>query len=55
MIRAGITTGDRLWAEVRGPGALLLLREADPVEEFSGALTDVFPADALDELRREWE
>jgi bifunctional DNA-binding transcriptional regulator/antitoxin component of YhaV-PrlF toxin-antitoxin module len=53
--RAGIRTGDRLRAEVRGPGAVLLLRDEDPVEEFSGALTDVYPTGALDELRREWD
>jgi bifunctional DNA-binding transcriptional regulator/antitoxin component of YhaV-PrlF toxin-antitoxin module len=53
--QAGIRTGDRLRAEVRGPGEVLLVREADPVEQFSGLLTDVYPAGQLDELRREWD
>jgi hypothetical protein len=51
---AVIRTGDRLRAEARGPGEVLLVREADPVEQFSGGLTDVYPAGGLDELRREW-
>lgn len=53
--QAGIRTGDRLRAEVRGPGAVLLVRDVDPVEQFSGALTDVYPAGGLDELRYEWD
>lgn len=53
--RAGIRTGDRLRAEARGPGEVLLVREVDPVEQFSGLLTDVYPAGVLDELRREWD
>lgn len=53
--RAGIRTGDRLRAEVRGPGAVLLVRDVDPVGEFSGALTDVYPVGGLDELRHEWD
>jgi len=53
--QAGIRTGDRLRAEVRGPGEVLLVREEDPVEQFSGLLTDVYPAGQLDELRREWD
>jgi bifunctional DNA-binding transcriptional regulator/antitoxin component of YhaV-PrlF toxin-antitoxin module len=53
--QAGIQTGDRLRAEVRGPGAVLLVRDVDPVEQFSGALTDVYPAASLDELRDEWD
>ena len=53
--RAGIRTGDRLRAVVRGPGEVLLVREGDPVEQFSGRLTDVYPTGELDELRREWD
>lgn len=53
--RAGIQTGDRLRAEVRGPGEVLLVRDVDPVEQFSGALPGVYPTEGLDELRREWD
>lgn len=52
---AGIRTGDRLRAEVRGPGEVLLVRDEDPVEEFGGSLTGVYAAGDLDELRREWD
>ncbi len=54
LARAGLRTGDRLRAEVRGPGEVVLLRDDDPVARFAGALTDVYPAGELDELRREW-
>jgi bifunctional DNA-binding transcriptional regulator/antitoxin component of YhaV-PrlF toxin-antitoxin module len=54
LVRAGIRAGDRLRAEVHAPGEVVLVREADPIERFAGALTDVYPAGYLDELRREW-
>jgi bifunctional DNA-binding transcriptional regulator/antitoxin component of YhaV-PrlF toxin-antitoxin module len=52
--RAGIRAGDVLRAEVRGPGEVVLIREADPLERFAGRLTGVFAPDELDELRDEW-
>ena len=54
LLRAGIRTGDTLRAEVRGPGEVLLVRDTDPVGQYAGALTGVYPADGLDELRDEW-
>jgi bifunctional DNA-binding transcriptional regulator/antitoxin component of YhaV-PrlF toxin-antitoxin module len=51
---AGIRAGDRLRAEARGPGEVVLVRVTDPLTRFAGALTDVYPAGELDELRREW-
>jgi bifunctional DNA-binding transcriptional regulator/antitoxin component of YhaV-PrlF toxin-antitoxin module len=51
---AGLRAGDRLRVEVRGPGEVVLVREDDPLTRFAGALTDVYPAGELDELRREW-
>lgn len=54
LAQAGIHEGDRLRAEVRGPGEVVLVREDDPLKRFAGALTDVFPTGYLDELRREW-
>ena len=54
LLRAGLRAGDRLRAEALGPGEVILVREADPLERFAGALTDVYPAHYIDELRREW-
>lgn len=31
-----------------------MVREDDPLTRFAGALTDVYPAGELEELRREW-
>lgn len=54
LAQAGLRAGDRLRAEVRGPGEVALVREDDPLKRFAGALTDVYPTSYLDELRREW-
>ncbi len=51
---AGIRAGDVLRAEVRGPGALVLIREEDPLDRFGGALTGAYRPGELDELRGEW-
>jgi bifunctional DNA-binding transcriptional regulator/antitoxin component of YhaV-PrlF toxin-antitoxin module len=51
---AGLQEGDRLRAEAQGPGRILLVREDDPLERFSGALTGVYPPGELDRLRDEW-
>ena len=54
LAQAGLRVGDRLRAEVRGPGEVVLVREIDPLTRFAGALTDVYPPGELDELRHEW-
>lgn len=54
LAQAGLRVGDRLRAEVRGPGEVALVREDDPLARFAGALTGVYPTGYLDELRREW-
>ena len=54
MARAGLRTGDRLRAEARGPGRVLLVREDDPVARHAGSLTGVYRPGELDELRDEW-
>lgn len=51
---AGLRVGDRLRADVSGPGQITLVREDDPLERFAGALTGVYPDGYLDDLRREW-
>jgi len=55
LLRAGITTGDTLRAEVRGPGEVVLIRDVDPVTQFAGSLTGVYAAGELDTLRDEWD
>jgi bifunctional DNA-binding transcriptional regulator/antitoxin component of YhaV-PrlF toxin-antitoxin module len=54
LARAGLKVGDRLRADVSGPGQITLVREEDPLERYAGALTGVYPEGYLDDLRREW-
>lgn len=54
MISAGLRTGDRLSAEARGRGRVLLVREEDPVARHAGKLTGTYRPGELDELRDEW-
>lgn len=55
MASAGLRTGDRVRAEARGRGRVLLIREDDPVERYAGALTGAYRRGELDELRDEWD
>ncbi len=55
MASAGLRTGDRVRAEARGRGRVLLIREDDPVERHAGALTGAYHRGELDELRDEWD
>jgi len=41
LAQAGLRVGDRLRAEVLGPGEVVLVREDDPLARVVGALTDV--------------
>jgi bifunctional DNA-binding transcriptional regulator/antitoxin component of YhaV-PrlF toxin-antitoxin module len=52
---AGLRTGDRMRAEAKGRGRVLLVREDDPVARHAGALTGVYRRGELDELRDEWD
>jgi bifunctional DNA-binding transcriptional regulator/antitoxin component of YhaV-PrlF toxin-antitoxin module len=54
MAQAGLRTGDRVRAEVKGRGRVLLVRQDDPVERHAGRLSDVYRRGELDELRDEW-
>lgn len=54
LTRAGLRVGDRLRADVSGPGQITLVREEDPLDRFAGALTGAYPDGYLDNLRREW-
>ena len=51
---AGLEAGERVVAHADGPGRIVLEREADVIDEFAGALSGVYRADELDELRAEW-
>lgn len=55
MLRAGLRAGDRLRAEPRGQGRVLLIREANPVVRHAGALTGAYRAGELVEIRDEWD
>jgi bifunctional DNA-binding transcriptional regulator/antitoxin component of YhaV-PrlF toxin-antitoxin module len=52
---AGLRTGDRMRAEAKGRGRVLLVREDDPVARHAGALTGVYGRGELGELRDEWD
>ncbi|MBX3032100.1 MAG: AbrB/MazE/SpoVT family DNA-binding domain-containing protein [Chloroflexi bacterium] len=52
---AGLRTGDELRVVATGPGTLVLTRVDDALDRFAGALDGVFPPDAIDELRAEWD
>ena len=54
MTAAGLQTGDRVRAEAKGRGRVLLVREDDPVERHAGRLSGVYRRGELDELRDEW-
>jgi bifunctional DNA-binding transcriptional regulator/antitoxin component of YhaV-PrlF toxin-antitoxin module len=54
MTRAGLRVGDRLRAEARGQGRVLLIREDDPVGRYAGKLTGMYRPGELDKLRDEW-
>ena len=51
---AGLEAGDRVVAHADGAGRVILEREHDVIAEFAGALTGIYRADELDELRSEW-
>jgi hypothetical protein len=51
---AGLKVGDRLRADVSGPGRIILVWEDDPLERLAVALTGIHPEGYLDDLRREW-
>ncbi len=52
---AGLEAGERVVARADGPGRVVLEREEDVLEIFSGSLTGVFDHGILEELRNEWD
>lgn len=52
---AGLQPGDTVQADVLGPGRVVLTRQAQVLDEFSGALSSGGDLrGAMDELRDEW-
>ncbi len=52
---AGLDVGDLVVASASGPGRIVLVRDADVLDELAGALTGAYAADELDRLRAEWD
>ena len=52
---AGLEAGERVIARADGPGRVVLEREEDVLESFSGSLTGVFENGILEQLRNEWD
>jgi len=55
MRAAGVEPGQRLVARADGPGRIVLERTDDVLQEFAGALTDVYRTGELADLRDEWD
>ena len=45
----------RMFMSNKGAGRVVLERERDILTEFAGAMTGVYTANGLDDLRREWD
>ncbi|MBW4079659.1 MAG: AbrB/MazE/SpoVT family DNA-binding domain-containing protein [Acidobacteria bacterium] len=52
---AGLEAGERVIARADGPGRVVLEREEDVLESFSGSLTGAFEHGILEQLRNEWD
>ena len=54
-MQQGLEPGDEVRVHVMDPGKLALVRTTDLVAEFAGIFDEtVYPADYLEQLRREW-
>ena len=52
---AGLEAGERVIARADGPGRVVLEREEDVLEIYSGSLTGIFEHGILENLRNEWD
>jgi AbrB family looped-hinge helix DNA binding protein len=51
--KAGLEPGDEVEVEVDGPGRVNVVRADDVIARYAGTLS--YPADYLQDLRREWD
>lgn len=52
---AGLAAGDSLAGRALGPGRVLFERVGDPLAETAGIFDGIYPNDAVDALRDEWD
>ncbi len=52
---AGLCVGESLRGTAVGPGQVLLTRESDPIADTAGIFDGVYPPDAVEALRDEWD
>jgi bifunctional DNA-binding transcriptional regulator/antitoxin component of YhaV-PrlF toxin-antitoxin module len=51
----GVQVGDPLTVEARADGEIVLTRAQDPLGQYAGSLTGLYPLDELAQLRGEWD
>ena len=52
---AGVQIGEPLRVEARANGEIVPTRAQDPLEQYAGSLTGLYPPDELARLRGEWD
>ncbi len=55
LAKSGVSPGDMLLVEVKRTGEIVLRRESDPLKDYYGSMTGLFPPDYVSTLRDEWD
>ena len=55
VVRAGLKPGDSIAVELKTTGEIVLRPEVDPLDQYIGSMTGMFPPGYLRDLRDEWE
>lgn len=55
VLRAGLEPGDSLAVELKASGEIVLRREEDALRRYIGVFDGLYPPNATDALRDEWE
>lgn len=55
LTKAGVRPGDVLRVEARPNGEIVLTQAINVLERYAGSLPGVWPPNALEELRAEWD